>query len=330
MKDGGIENLARYFNHGKLRIADEGHLKTVVRQLLRYRRNEAGRIVKQDDHGPDALMCAMLHFPFIDEFDTALGQLLTGTDRERLKVTNALLDACIHDYPQVVPKDGTCSMGVSMGTSGFYVVVSWVPEYDEGRFLMPRRAMFIGRVKDWTDLDALIAKYNVRSCLIPPQPEPHLVAKWAKSAGYHIVQQVIYLNDGISEPNWDREGQRVTVDRTYALNSAFEEIKAGLWWIPPDARAVDNGDFYAQMKAPTRVRDMADGTVRYRWVETGPLEHYRHAQAFDHIAAEIARRNPPACDAGILGEPRDSGLRANYDIFPGSADYDWLRRFTRY
>jgi hypothetical protein len=35
--------------------------------------------VKQDDHGPDALMCAMLHFPFIDEFDTALGQMLSGT-----------------------------------------------------------------------------------------------------------------------------------------------------------------------------------------------------------------------------------------------------------
>ena len=123
----GIENLARYFNHGKIKIADDGHLKTVIRQLLRYRRNEAGRIVKEDDHGPDALMCAMLHFPFIDEFDTALGQLLSGTDRERLKVTNALLDACVHDYPQEMPEGGTCSMGVSMGTSGFYVVVSWVP-----------------------------------------------------------------------------------------------------------------------------------------------------------------------------------------------------------
>ena len=81
--------------------------------------------------------------------------------------------------------------------------------------------MFIGRVKDWSDLDALIAKYNVRCCLISPQPEPHLVQKWVKSAGYRIVQQVIYPNDGISEPDWDRDGQRVTVDRTFALNSAL-------------------------------------------------------------------------------------------------------------
>ena len=313
-KEGGIENLARYFNHGKIRIADDGHLKTVIRQLLRYRRNEAGRIVKEDDHGPDALMCAMLHFPFIDEFDTALGQMLSGTDRERLKVSGALLDGCIHDYPLEVPVDGYCSMGVSAGTSGFYVVISLVPEFDGGKNEEPRRAMFIGKVQDWSDLDELIARFKVRNCLISPQPEPHLVQRWAESAGYRVVQLVTYLSDGISGPNCDKEASRITVDRTYALNSAYEEIRSGQWWIPSGAQEIGNGDFYAQMKAPTRVRDNVDGQIRYRWVESGPLEHYRHAHVFDHIGAEIARRNPPAACAGMLGEERDSlKLLGDYD-----------------
>ncbi|HOX27233.1 MAG TPA: hypothetical protein PLU44_15915 [Candidatus Krumholzibacteria bacterium] len=317
MKDGGIENLARYFNHQKIRIADSGHLKTVVRQLLRYRRNEDGRIVKKDDHGPDALLCAMLHFPFIDEFDTALGQMLSGTDRERLKVTSSLLDSCIRDYPLEVPKGRTCSMGVSMGSSGFYVVVSLVPDYDYRRTDEPRQALFIGKVKDWPDLDQLIEQYNVRACLIAPQPEPHLVQKWVASFRDGIAQVVIYTNDGMSEPAWDRESRRVTVDRTYALNSAFEEIKSQLWWIPASARHVDNGDFYAQMKAPTRVRDMTDGSLRYRWQETGPLEHYRHAQAYDHVAAEIARKNPPACCVGMDAGPLESMLLGDYGRLGG-------------
>ncbi len=312
-KDGGIENIARYLNHGKLKIADEGPLKTVIRQLLRYRRNEAGKIVKQDDHGPDALMCAMLHFQFIDEFDTAIGQMLSGNDRERLKITNSLLDGCVHKYVQVVPVDGYCSMGVSMGSSGFYVVISLVPEYDDGRNAEPRHAMFIGRVKTWKDLDALIAKYEVRNCLISPHPEPHLVQRWMESAGYHVVQLVNYLNDGISPPTWDEAACRVTVDRTFALNAAYEEIRNGLWWIPAEARDVDNGDFYAQMKAPTRIRDAADGQVRYRWVETGPLEHYRHAQAFDYLGTDIARRNPPAAGGGMAAGDRESGLWADYN-----------------
>ena len=53
------------------------------------------------------------------------------------------------------------------------------------------------------------------------------------------------------------------------------------------------------MKAPTRVRDMADGTSRYRWVETGPLEHYRHAQAYDHIAAEITIFKSDTLSVGV-------------------------------
>jgi hypothetical protein len=76
----------------------------------------------------------------------------------------------------------------------------------------------------------------------------------------------------------------VTVDRTYALNAAYEEIRAGNWWLPPGAKDIDGGDFYAQLKAPTRVRDMTTGELRYRWTEPGALDHYRHAQAFDHLA----------------------------------------------
>ncbi len=321
-KDEGLENIARYFEHGKIKISGDGDLQTVVRQLLRYHRDEAGRIVKKDDHGPDALLCAMLAFPFIDEFDTAISAMLSGNDRERLKVTNGLLDGCIHEYAAEVSQASYCSMGVSMGTAGFYVVISLVSEYDEGQSQAPRRAMFIGRVKDWSDLDALIKKYKVRCCLIPPHTEPHLVQKWAKTAGYQMVQQVIYLNDGVSESHWDADQQRVTVDRTFALNAAYEEIKSGLWWIPANASSIDNGNFYAQMKAPTRVRDMADGTLRYRWIETGPLEHYRHAQVFDYLGVEIARCNTPGIGIGVLGEWRDGCLQGDYDdVLPSVGDF---------
>jgi hypothetical protein len=151
----------------------------------------------------------------------------------------------------------------------------------------------------------------VRACLISPQPEPHLVQNWVAGKLASIANLVIYLNDGISEPAWNREDRRVTVDRTFALNSAYEEIKAGLWWIPRDFSLLDSGDFYAQMKAPTRVRDMADGTLRYRWVETGPLEHYRHAQAYDHIAAEMASKNPPAAMVGDDDDEVENGQRAS-------------------
>jgi len=47
----------------------KGDLKVVLRQLMTYHRDDKGNVVKKDDHGPDALLCAMLAFLFIDEFD---------------------------------------------------------------------------------------------------------------------------------------------------------------------------------------------------------------------------------------------------------------------
>ena len=45
----------------------------------------------------------------------------------------------------------------------------------------------------------------------------------------------------------------------------------------------DNGEFYSQLKAPSRVRDLSSGELKYRWTETGALDHCRFAYAFDHL-----------------------------------------------
>jgi hypothetical protein len=286
-KDEGIENIARYFEHGKIKIADQGDLQRVVRQLLRYHRDESGRIVKKDDHGPDALLCAMLPFPFIDEFDTAISQLLSTGDRERLKVTDKLLNACVRDYEQVADPRKQSSMGVSVGSSGFYVVISSLN--DGSRSSGIRRALFIGRVKSFEDLDDLMKRFHVLGCVVSMQPEPHLVQQWKKQSHGGLVYSVHLLGDGLSRPEWSKTGREVTVDRTFILNSAYEEIREQRWWLPRDASCIDGGEFYAQLKAPSRVRDLSTGELRYRWTETGALDHYRYAHAFDHLYGAFRR-----------------------------------------
>ena len=80
------------------------------------------------------------------------------------------------------------------------------------------------------------------------------------------------------------------------------------------AAEIDDGEFYAQMKAPTRVRDMSSGEIRYRWVETGSLDHYRHAHALDHLLAKEHWYGPACVGDGMVGGPR---LFANYDRLSG-------------
>lgn len=94
----------------------------------------------------------------------------------------------------------------------------------------------------------------------------------------------MYTDDRLSKPEWHRHDREMRVDRTFAMNSAFKEIQAGNWWLPPGAREIDGGDLYAQLKAPTRVKDMSTGELRYKWIEAGSLDHCRHAHAYNHIA----------------------------------------------
>jgi hypothetical protein len=272
------------------------------------------RIVKKDDHGPDALLCAMLPFPFIDEFDTAISQLLSGNDRERLKVTNDQLDGCISSQPVTSVTNQRCTMGVSAGASSYYVVISAIPADDNG--IWRRRAVHIGRVENLSDVDQLMEEHRVVECLISLQPEPHLIHEWSREARYGEVFKLTYTNDGQSEPRRSDEDRTVTVDRTFALNSSFEEIKARQWILPSDARQIDRGEFYAQMKAPTRIRDMASGALRYQWTETGVLDQYRHAHAFDHLVA-LKGQFSTGFGAMAAGERESYKLFGNYDRLLG-------------
>lgn len=280
-KEAGIENLARFLNHGRLRIADEGDLKTVIRQMLRLHRNDTGKVVKVDDHGPDALMCAMLHYRFEDEFDSPIADLYTGSSREQRRVTDKLLEACVHDYPLFVRSGHGASMGVSVGSPDFYVVISALRENSSP----VRKAMFIGRVGSFGELDALRERFQVMRCVIDAHAEPLRVYEWSRRGGHGGVFRVVYLNDGISRPAWDYDQRLVAVDRTYALDAAYEDIEARRWWLMPGAADIDDGEFFAQMKAPKRERDLSTGQLRFRWSESGALEHFRHAHAFDHLAS---------------------------------------------
>ncbi len=37
------------------------------------------------------------------------------------------------------------------------------------------------------------------------------------------------------------------------------------------------------MNAPSRIRDLTSGDLKYRWTESGALDHYRYAHAYDHL-----------------------------------------------
>lgn len=67
-KDYGIGNVTKFFTSPERRLRIRNNLDGLIEQLKRYRLNRQGKPIKKDDHGPDGLLCAMLHYNFEDMF----------------------------------------------------------------------------------------------------------------------------------------------------------------------------------------------------------------------------------------------------------------------
>lgn len=67
-KDYGVGNVTKFFTSPERRLRIRKNQVGLIEQLKRYRFNRQGKPIKKDDHGPDGLLCAMLHYNFEDMF----------------------------------------------------------------------------------------------------------------------------------------------------------------------------------------------------------------------------------------------------------------------
>lgn len=91
----GIGNVAKYFLFKRIKVVKQGNT-ALVEQLKNYRRSQSsGQVLKKADHGPDALLCAMLKWRFEEHFGPDMDkagkrfesdQMLAAEARSRRKV----------------------------------------------------------------------------------------------------------------------------------------------------------------------------------------------------------------------------------------------------
>ena len=67
-KEPGIRNLERYFNSSRIKILNVKPNRILWKDLINYKRDDNGKIIKKNDHSPDALMLSVLAFDFVYYF----------------------------------------------------------------------------------------------------------------------------------------------------------------------------------------------------------------------------------------------------------------------
>lgn len=193
------------------------------------------------------------------------------------KLTEALLDKCVDDY--VMP---STAAGAVMGADVGAVLNVSIAVIEDGK----RKKVFIGTVLTFEEIDNLIAQYGVECCVIDALPETRKAKELRdRNPGRVWLCEYHGREGSTGEMKVNEDEHRVSVDRTQSLDESHQDIIKQQVIYPKNAKSLDRGEFYEQMKAPTRLYDSEKN--RFLWVEGANPDHYRHADNYEKIAAKL-------------------------------------------
>lgn len=187
-------------------------------------------------------------------------------------------------YP-LPPLGKACSMGVDVGT----VLHVRISERAEGG---RKRAVYIGTVPEFDDLDPLMKAYDVACAVVDALPETRKAREFV-SRFKRRAFMAYYATDPKAAPEeWD-EGERVVnLARTSACDSVMSRISGGglllpdnvAALLPRDARA-GHSHYLVHMTTPVRVRRLnSRGQEVAEWTSSGKPDHFFHAEVYDEAA----------------------------------------------
>ena len=181
--------------------------------------------------------------------------------------------------------------GIDVG-SVLNVVVDVVHLDEKGRTY--RRASLIMAVPSFEAVRDILDRYHVQVAVIDARPETRKAQELRDWALYEQGRTFVWLcqffpTDRVGAEDYGRrldyQDHLVTVDRTQLLDATYDEIVSGQRVLPSDSGSV--ADFTEQMKAPARVLD--DKGARFVWSEGSKPDHYRLADAYARVAADLSQ-----------------------------------------
>jgi hypothetical protein len=211
----------------------------------------------------------------------------------------AIMSRCDETSPMAVTGQG-CTMGVDVGAKFDVVVGTTDPSGTP-------RTIWFGRVDSYDDLDVLMRRYGVATCVIDAAPEEHATRAWAarynrpsaspKVSSHIIVWRASYGSSSrpgvTAQVSWNDETGIVVAPRTEILSSSANELlerrilpryEPNEGWLAYVAHHV------ASKKVPIWVAGLETERVldHYEWHQVGP-DHLFHAATYEMMARQASR-----------------------------------------
>ena len=172
----------------------------------------------------------------------------------------------------------------------------------------------------------IIDKLRPKIIVIDSLPEIHKVQE-LKTKYQNVYSSK--FQEGKLTIDVNKNDRIVSMDRTALLDSVKANVDKELYINPVDSQFIDNGDYYSQMMASTRILEMDEekpDKARFTWVHTQP-DHYFLAEGYclqafmlvpniDSIMDFFVRNTPHIAPevAGIPGLSKEEAERLSKQV----------------
>jgi len=209
------------------------------------------------------------------------------SDLERRLDIMSVLSLCT-DKPMVHRSDrGACVMGVDTGKR-LHVVILRREEDEDSR---KQHLIHLAECEDFSDLDSLMDRFQVKRCVIDGLPETHATRDFARRHPRRVF--LCFFNENQrGRPKWDGKSLTVQVNRTEALDASRAAIRERTLILPRRQALVE--EFAQHMAADAKILEENEetGEKRYRYIRTGE-DHFSLAFTYALLAAPAQRVEVP-------------------------------------
>jgi hypothetical protein len=258
---------------------------------------------------------------------------------EEGRLSDAAIAAACRAY-SLEPKDGgrqtanLVTMGVDVASArAMNVRIS--EHYEDQR----KRALWIGRVDTFNELESLMRRFNVNMCAIDHAPEERMSRRLAERFPGRVYL-VAYAQNQKQVFAVDEELILATVRRVEAIDATYDLIRRQLNELPGgrecDPEALPEG-YKDELQGEVREAETDEfGRTKVHYRKTGPND-YTHAEVYDVVATELWHyRQGVDADTRDVFQPLDEMLefeRAELDEYdaqrydPGFRDEEYQAGF---
>ena len=237
-------------------------------------------------------------------FRSKLGLPYTAADQ---RITMGMIQQCIGDFD--LHTDRHTFMGVDQKGNELHIVIR-----KPNKMTAKHDIVFIGRVREFGQLDQFMRQYDVDCCVIDGTPNQHSARDFAARFGGRVFlcyyQETMRGDYTWSERKAGDEGDNweVKANRTEALDAMYEQVMRRDVALPRETPEVH--EFMVQLTQLAKVYEEDDdgAILRAVWKRLGP-EHYAHANSYSLIAQ--SRYGEVTNKSSIVVKPR-SMARINY------------------